>query len=206
MDKYDKEFAPACDRNSQVILDVLREILGSARSVLEIGSGTGQHAAFFARALPHLILTPSDRPGHLDSIHAWRHEAQLDNLQAPLVIDLLDEQCRLPVVDAILCINTIHIMAWEGTQRLLRMAGQYLRPGGILYVYGPYRYADRPLEPSNESFDQWLKDRDPASGIRDFEAVDSLACLAGLDLQGDIAMPANNRSIWWRKPIQDSSG
>ena len=197
--KYQKEYAPACERNSQVILNVLRDILARARTVLEIGSGTGQHAAFFARELPHLDYTPSDRPGHLASIHAWREDAQLQNLQPPLEVDLLDDACQLPPVDAILCINTVHIVAWRGTERLFQLATDTLPEAGVLYVYGPYRYPDRALEPSNESFDQWLKARDPASGIRDFEAVDRQAGQAGMQLAGDIAMPANNRSIWWRK-------
>ena len=197
---YKKEYAPACDRNCRVILDVLREILARSETVLEVGSGTGQHAVYFADHLPHVRLTPSDRPGHLDSIRAWSGEAQLDNLRPPVELDLLDDVLDTGTFDAMLCINTIHIVAWEGTERLFRLAADRLSAGGILYVYGPYRYADRPLEPSNESFDEWLRARDPDSGVRDFDAVNQLAVQAGLELQGDIAMPANNRSIWWRKP------
>jgi cyclopropane fatty-acyl-phospholipid synthase-like methyltransferase len=197
-----KEFAPACDRNSQVILDVLKPILTRSRGVLEIGSGTGQHAVCFAEGLPHLQWQPGNKES-LDSINAWREDAQLKNLSSAISLDLLaldDEQISgLPEVDAIVCINTIHIMAWQGTENLFELAGDVLPVGGLVYVYGPYRYSDRPLEPSNENFDLWLKDRDSLSGIRDFDQVDSLAKKAGFELQADVEMPANNRSIWWQK-------
>lgn len=196
---YKKEFAPACDRNSRVILDVLCNILSRTESVLEIGSGTGQHAVYFARHLPHLRWIPSDRPGQLDSIRAWSLDARLSNLMPPEEVDLLDDETEINPVDAMVCINTIHIVAWQGTARLFQLVAENLLAGGIMYVYGPYRYADQLLAPSNESFDEWLKVRDPVSGVRDFEAVNQLAIEAGLELQGDIAMPANNRSIWWQK-------
>ncbi|GBE08405.1 MAG TPA: DUF938 domain-containing protein [Gammaproteobacteria bacterium] len=198
-----KEYAPSCDRNSRVILDVLKPVLACSRCVLEIGSGTGQHAVYFAEGLPHLQWQPSNKES-LGSINAWREESQLQNISPAMSLDLLspvDEQLTsLTGVDAMVCINTIHIMAWQGTEKLFELASEILPIGGVIYVYGPYRYSEYPLEQSNESFDLWLKDRDPASGIRDFDQVDSLAKRAGFELQGDIAMPANNRSIWWVKP------
>ena len=197
-----KEYAPACERNSQVILNVLQRILAHSRTVLEIGSGTGQHAVFFANGLPHLQWQPTNKES-LESINAWRGEAEFENVLPAKSMDLLagtDHQyLRLPEIDAIVCINTVHIMAWQGTEKLFELAASAIPPGGLLYLYGPYRYADRPLEPSNENFDLWLKERDPLSGIRDFEAVNRLAGLAGFELQEDLAMPANNRSIWWSK-------
>jgi cyclopropane fatty-acyl-phospholipid synthase-like methyltransferase len=197
-----KEFAPACDRNSQVILDVLKPILARAHSVLEIGSGTGQHAVCFAEGLPHLQWQPSNKES-LGSIKAWSVESQLKNISPAISLNLLalDEQqlSRLPEVDAIVCINTIHIMAWQGTEGLFELANEILPVGGVVYVYGPYRYSDQPLEASNENFDLWLKGRDALSGIRDFDQIDNLAKKAGFKLQADIAMPANNRSIWWKK-------
>ena len=197
-----KEYAPACERNSQVILNVLQRILAQSRSVLEIGSGTGQHAVFFANGLPHLQWQPTNKES-LDSINAWRQEAEFANVSPARSVDLLDDPVvqftELPEVDAIVCINTVHIMAWQGTEKLFELAASAIPPGGVLYLYGPYRYSDRPLEPSNENFDLWLKERDPLSGIRDFEAVNRLAELAGFELQQDLAMPANNRSIWWLK-------
>ena len=200
--KIMKEYAPACDRNSQVILDVLKPILAHSRCVLEIGSGTGQHAVCFAEGLPHLQWQTSNKDS-LESINAWRAESRLKNLSPAISVDLLalDDELilGLPEIDAIVCINTIHIMAWQGTEKLFELAAEMLPTGGVIYVYGPYRYSDRPMEPSNENFDLWLKDRDPDSGIRDFDQVDRLAKQTGFELQGDIAVPANNRSIWWQK-------
>lgn len=198
-----KEYAPSCDRNSQVILDVLKPILAHSSCVLEIGSGTGQHAVYFAEGLPHLQWQPSNKES-LGSINAWREESQLQNISPAMSLDLLspiDEQLTsLTGVDAMVCINTIHIMAWQGSEKLFELAGEILPVGGVIYVYGPYRYSEQPLESSNESFDLWLKNRDPVSGVRDFDAVTSLAKQSGFELQEDIAMPANNRSIWWVKP------
>jgi len=159
---------------------------------------------YFAEGLPHLQWQPSNKES-LGSINAWREESQLQNISPAMSLDLLspvDEQfSSLTGVDAMVCINTIHIMAWQGTEKLFELASEILPIGGVIYVYGPYRYrySEQPLEPSNESFDLWLKSRDPVSGIRDFDVVNHLAKQAGFELQGDIAMPANNRSIWWQK-------
>ena len=194
-----KQYSAPFERNREPISGILDEILPSTGSVLEIGSGTGQHAVWFAARFPDLQWQATDRAESLSSIEAWRAEAGLPNLAAPVELDLLHESWPASRVDVVMCINTIHIVAWAGVERLFAGAGRVLVPGGLLFVYGPYRYADRPLEPSNEEFDRWLKDRDPESGIRDFEAVDALARNAGLELEGDRGMPANNRSIWWRK-------
>ena len=197
-----KQYAPACERNSEAILDVLQRILAQSRSVLEIGSGTGQHAVFFANGLQHLQWQPTNKES-LDSINAWRREAELENVLPAQSMDLLAgtdlQDLRLPEIDTIVCINTVHIMPWQGTEKLFELAASAIPSGGVLYLYGPYRYADRTLEPSNENFDLWLKERDPLSGIRDFEAVNRLAEMAGFELREDLAMPANNRSIWWSK-------
>ena len=194
-----KQFAPACERNKDQILTVLKEVLPSSGMVLEIGSGTGQHAAYFATHFPHLIWQPTDLSENFPSINAWREEAGLPNLREPLELDLLAERRPVNSAQAIVCINTIHIVAWNGVENLFAVAGRVLPSGGVMYVYGAYRYADRPLEPSNEQFDRWLKARDPVSGVRDFKAVNALAVKNGLVLAGDRAMPANNRSIWWIK-------
>ena len=192
-----KRFADACDRNQTPILEVLKEILPDAGKVLEIGSGTGQHAAYFSRSLPHLIWQPSDLAEALPSIEAWREESCAPNLDPPIVIDLLGNNEDLSRVDAIVCINVIHIVAWASVERLFNIAANVLNPKGILYFYGPYRYPDRMLEPSNVAFDRWLKEHNPVSGIRDYAAVESLAESNGFTLGGDRSMPSNNRSIWW---------
>ena len=194
-----KQMSTACERNRDPILAVLREVLPKSGLVLEIGSGSGQHAAYFAPRLPHLLWQPSDLAGTHDSIRAWAAEANARNLHAPLVLDLLAAPWPITHADAMVCINTVHIVAWAGVENLFAAAQRLLPPGGVLYVYGAYRYATRPLEPSNEEFDRWLKGRDPLSGVRDFEAVNRLAEQNGLKLAGDRAMPGNNRSIWWWK-------
>ncbi len=197
-----KQFAPSCERNKDEILQVLREVLPASGVVLEIGSGTGQHAAYFAQRLPQIIWQPTDLKPNLASIRAWCEEANLVNVRAPLELDLLSGSWPEISVDAAVCINTVHIVAWPGVENLFAGIGRILRPGGVMYVYGAYRYATRPLEPSNEEFDRWLKARDAVSGVRDFEAVNALALRHGLQLTEDRAMPGNNRSIWWTKAVR----
>jgi len=195
-----KQCSPSYERNKDVILAALQEVLPLSGTVLEIGSGPGQHAVFFAGALPGLIWQPTDLLPNLASIRAWAEDAGLCNLRAPLELDLLAEDWPIDAVDAIVCINTVHIVAWSGVEHLFAGAARVLAPGGVLYLYGAYRYATRPLEPSNEAFDAWLRARDPVSGVRDFEAVDALAQQHGLAWGGDRPMPGNNRSLWWIKP------
>lgn len=195
----DKKYAPACERNQAYILDILKQIFPGPGDVLEIGSGTGQHAAYFAAHLPHLQWQPTDLPENLPSIDAYRLEANLPNLREPEVLDLAASAHPRMRPDYIVCINTIHIVSWLLVESLFRLAGRLLEPGGVLYCYGPYRYATRDLEPSNERFDRILRLQDPESGIRLFEDVNRLAGGNGFEHQGDEAMPANNRSLWWRK-------
>lgn len=196
-----KQYSPSCERNKDLILPVLKEVLPKSGTVLEVGSGTGQHAAYFADGFPQLVWQPTELAENIPSIQAWVAEAGLPNLCAPLELDLLAGPERWPVTSAaaVVCINTVHIVAWQGVENLFAGASRVLAPGGAMYVYGAYRYTARPLEPSNENFDQWLKARDPVSGVRDFEAVNALAHQNDLVLAGDRAMPGNNRSIWWIK-------
>ena len=147
-----KRFAEACNRNQAPILAVLKEVLPDRGKVLELGSGTGQHAAYFSRFLPSLTWQPSDLADALPSIEAWRKESCAPNLDPPIVIDLLGNNEDLSRVDAIVCINVIHIVAWASVERLFDIAANVLNPKGILYFYGPYRYPDRMLEPSNVAF------------------------------------------------------
>jgi SAM-dependent methyltransferase len=194
-----KQYAESCERNKSPILEVMREILTEPGLVLEIGSGTGQHAAYFAEHLPHVHWQPTDLAENLASIRAWAADAGLPNLPPPSTLDLFADEWPVTSAQAVVCINTIHIVAWPAVEQLFVGVARTLDAGGIFYVYGPYRYRQRALEPSNEQFDHWLKVRDPASGIREFEAVNELALANGLQLAGDRAMPTNNRSLWWIK-------
>jgi len=194
-----KQFSPSCEHNKDDILPVLTAALPRSGVVLEIGSGTGQHAAYFSASLQHLVWQPTDLACNLPSIRAWCAEAGLANIRSALELDLLREHWPVSSANAVVCINTTHIVSWLGVQKLFAGVGRVLAPGGVMFVYGAYRYASRPLEPSNEEFDRWLKARDAVSGVRDFEAVNYLAAANRLQLVEDRAMPGNNRSIWWRK-------
>lgn len=194
-----KKYAPSADRNRENIRQVLSNVLTKNGTILEIGSGTGQHAAFFAKSFPEYRWIPSDLQENLDSINAWAAESGLDNISPAIELNLENKIWPVEPVDSLICINIIHIVSWRLVENLFRGAGEILTPGGILFVYGPFEYSDRPLEPSNVEFNQWLKDRDPESGIRQFDDINALAAENSLSLVGDKAMPANNRSIWWRK-------
>lgn len=194
-----KQFAPSCDRNRDPILSALSEVITAPCEVLEIGSGTGQHAVYFSEMFPYAQWQPTDVAEHLPSIEAWREEAALDNVKLAVALDLNDTQWPIQQPDVVVCINTVHIVAWPLVEKLFAGVGKALSPGGALFLYGPFRYANRPLETSNEEFDVWLKTRDPGSGIRDFELIDALAQAQGLKLAEDREMPANNRSLWWIK-------
>ena len=167
--------------------------------MLEIGSGTGQHAAYLAPDFPAYQWQPTDLPQNIENINSWAAESDADNILPAIALDLAQSSWPIEQCDAIICVNTIHIVAWPLVVNLFQGASRILNPGGVMFVYGPYEYSDQPLEPSNAEFDEWLKLRDPNSGIRKFEDVNELAEQGGLTLEQDMAMPANNRSIWWRK-------
>lgn len=193
-----KPWSEACERNRAPILEVLRLAFAGATRVLEVGSGTGQHAVFFAAALPHLAWQPSDRAEHLAGIAAWRDEAGLPNLLAPLVLDV-DGEWPVAECDALFTANTLHIMSWASVEHFFRGAGRALPPGGVLAVYGPFSYGGRHTAESNARFDLFLRARDPLSGVRDFDAVCALAHSHGLAFCDDHALPANNRLLIWRR-------
>ena len=194
-----KPHAPACDRNRNPILAVLREHFGGRRDVLEIGSGTGQHAVHFAAALPWLAWQSSDRAEHLPGIRLWLEEACLPNTPDPIELDV-----RGPwparVFDAAFTANTLHIMGWPEVEALFAGLAAVLAADATVAIYGPFSYGGTQTSDSNRDFDGWLRLRDPASGIRDVEAVDALARGIGLRLVADVAMPANNRTLVWRRP------
>jgi SAM-dependent methyltransferase len=197
----DKPFAPACERNREPILAVLRGCFADRRSVLEVGSGTGQHAVHFAAAMPWLRWQCSERAGHLPGIRAWLDEAALANTPAPLALDVARGPWPGGGFDTVFSANTLHIMGWAEVEAFFAGVGRVLagaRNGGVLAVYGPFNYAGGYTSESNREFDAWLRARDPRAGLRDFEAVDALARAAGLRLAEDVAMPANNRCLVWR--------
>jgi cyclopropane fatty-acyl-phospholipid synthase-like methyltransferase len=192
--------SPACERNRDSILAVLREHFADSRRVLEIGSGTGQHAVHFAAALPWLQWQCSDRPGHLEDVCAWLGHAGLPNTPAPLELDVADRgQWPDTRYDAAFSANTLHIMGWPQVCDFFALLGQVLEPNAKLLVYGPFNYKGQFTSPSNAAFDAQLRATHPERGIRDFEQVDALARQIGLSLQADIAMPANNRCLMWRR-------
>jgi len=194
-----KPFAESCVQNRDPILAVLREWFADRSAVLEIGSGTGQHAVYFGAALPHLRWQTADVVRHHAGILAWLNEAALPNVLPPLALDVSHTEWRSGRYDAIFSANTLHIMGWPEVEHFFAGVGAVLEPGGVLVVYGPFNTNGAFTSESNARFDAWLKARDPASGVRDFEAVDALARAHGLILQQDIAMPANNRTLVWRK-------
>lgn len=196
MNLPEKPYAPACDRNREPILAVLREHFGACRTVLEIGSGTGQHAVHFARHLPHLVWQCSDRAEMLPGIRMWLDESKLPNTPDPLLIDANLDWPTLRF-DGVFSANTLHIMSWREVEAFFARLAQVLNPGAVVAVYGPFRYAGAHTSESNAAFDQSLRAGSAQRGIRDFEAVDKLAAGAGLSLLVDHAMPANNRCLVW---------
>jgi cyclopropane fatty-acyl-phospholipid synthase-like methyltransferase len=191
--------APATTRNRDPILAVLREHFANRHHVLEIGSGTGQHAVHFAAALPQLRWQTSDLPANHPAILAWLAAAGLANVLPPLALDVADP-ASWPAqrFDAVFTANTLHIMGWPQVQALFAHLPRVLANEATVVVYGPFNVGGRFTSPSNADFDAQLRENDPRSGIRDIEAVQALAAAAGLVLVADIAMPANNRCLVWR--------
>jgi SAM-dependent methyltransferase len=195
-----RQSAPAAERNRDPILAVLRRVLPPTGLVLEIASGTGQHAAHFAAALPEIDWQPSDTtPEARASVEAWRVHTALPNLRAPLDLDVMREPWPIVAADAVVCINMIHIAPWAAAQALMAGAGRVLGAGGVLYLYGPYRRNGAHTAESNDMFDRQLKSRNPEWGVRDMEAVADLAAQQGFVLSEVVEMPANNFSVVFRK-------
>lgn len=195
----DKPFSESCVQNREPIMAVLRGLFADRSHVLEVGSGTGQHAVYFGAELTHLRWQTADVPPHHAGIRLWLAEAGLANVLPPLALDVNLTGWHSGHYDAVFSANTLHIMSWPEVEKFFEGVGEILESGGILAVYGPFNYNGAFTSESNARFDAWLKARDPASGVRDFEAVDALARAQGLHLQQDIAMPANNRTLVWRK-------
>jgi SAM-dependent methyltransferase len=192
--------APAALRNREPIAEVLNEWLPPTGLVLEVASGTGEHAAFFAERFPELVWQPSDlHPDALESIAAWRGETRLPNLRAPIVIDASSPDWPIDAADAVLNINMVHISPWPAALGLLDGAARLLPPGGPLILYGPWLKDNIPTAPSNLAFDQNLKSRDPDWGLRRVEDFAAAAGERGLHLEETRAMPANNLMLLLRR-------
>lgn len=192
--------APHVARNAGPIAEVLQGVLPERGLVLEVASGTGEHAVHFASALPRLLWQPSDpEPAALRSIEAWRAESGLFNLLPPVPLDARAAEWPVDAADAIVAINMVHISPWAATAGLMRGAGRLLAAGAPLYLYGAYRQAEVPFAPSNEAFDAWLTDQNPEWGVRDLGEVEVEAGRHGLALDRVVAMPANNLSVVFRR-------
>ena len=194
----DKPNAPSCERNRDPILEVLRTHFAGCRQVLEIGSGTGQHAVHFASAMPDLQWQCTDRSEYLPGIRLWLDEAQLPNTPAPLLLDV-NGPWPARRYDAVFSANTLHIMSWDEVELLFSRLPEVTTEQATLAIYGPFNYDGHYTSQSNAQFDDWLQERGSHMRIRDAEAVDALAEIAGFELIDDVAMPANNRLRIWRR-------
>lgn len=198
-----KPFSESCEQNKDVILDVIKPLLASRKSLLEVGSGTGQHAVYFAQAIPHIEWHTSDRSESINGIQMWLDEYRAAghalNVHSPVVLDVAQTAWPELNVDAIFTANTIHIMHWDEVETLFVRAPELLDSGGVMMIYGPFNYNGKYTSASNERFDGWLKSRDSKSGIKDFSDIDKLATENGLQFLTDYEMPANNRILCWQK-------
>jgi hypothetical protein len=195
-----RQYASHTERNRQPILDILRGVLPPTGTVLEIASGSGEHVVFFASQLPALRFQPSDpNPAAVTSVDAWAQATGTPNLLPCLQLDVTASEWPVPALDAVLCINMIHIAPWQAAMGLFQGAARHLASGQPLYLYGPYRRAGVPTAPSNEAFDASLRERNPAWALRDLEAVTGLAEASGFSAPDVTEMPANNLSLVFRR-------
>ena len=198
-----KPFSESCEQNKAAILKTIKPILSSHNSVLEIGSGTGQHALYFSQHMPHLQWYTSDRFEALNGIQMWLDEFQseggLNNVHSPVSLDVTQSQWPDMNVDAVFTANTLHIMSWYEVQMFYERVPEILNADGLLLAYGPFNYHGQYTSDSNQRFDGWLKARDPDSGIKDFSELNDLALKNGLKILADHEMPANNRILLWQK-------
>ena len=194
-----KPFSESCVQNQQPILEVLLPLLKEKERLLEIGSGTGQHAAFFAKYMPHLVWQTSDQDIYHEGIKLWLDEANMENTLLPLSLNVSSDQWPVTTFDTIFSANAVHIMSWENVVDYFKHACPILESKGYFILYGPFNYNGEYTSESNARFDQWLKNNDPKSCIKDFEKINELAESGGMKLIDDITMPANNRILVWQK-------
>ena len=192
---HNKPYSESCDQNREPILAVIAPILADSSSLLEIGSGTGQHAVYFAGHLPKIRWQTSDRADSLTGIRMWLDDSNPGNVLDPLELDVCQNHWPGQTYDAIFTANTLHIMGDDEMQCFFTGLGQVVRPGADILIYGPFNYQGQYTSGSNQQFDQWLKSRDRRSGIKNFEDVCALAEEQGIGLVHDYAMPANNRLL-----------
>jgi len=192
-----KSFCQSCENNKEPLLAILKPLLGTRQALLEIGSGSGQHAAFFAARLPKLQWQSSDIAAHHASIEAWIDG--IDNALAPISLDVDGDDWPRRQYDGAFSANTAHIMHWPSVVHMFKGVAGILQPGGVFALYGPFNYANAYTSPGNECFDRSLRATDTGMGIRDFEVIAELADSVGLRLLADHAMPANNRTLVWQR-------
>lgn len=197
MNLANKPFSEACERNKSPILEAIRPLLTQTQSVLEIGSGTGQHAVHFASQLPHLTWYASDQVHYHAGLQLWLTEAHLPNLKGPLTLNVSQAQWPDLAVDAVFSANTLHIMGWAEAAALLQGVAQLLPSGGQLLVYGPFNHKGQYTSPGNANLDQWVKENFPAGGIKDLAEIQDLASQKGFDWVQTTPMPANNQLLHW---------
>lgn len=193
-----KPYSAACANNSDAILNKLSRLLIKTQSVLEIGSGTGQHAVHFASNLKHLSWQTSDRIDNHQGINAWVSEAHLKNLLSPIAFDVTQNEMLNRSYDAIFMANTLHIMSWPVVQQCIEKSATILNPNALLIVYGPFNYQGKFSSESNQQFDLHLKETNSERGIRDFEKINQLAINQGFTFKEDNKMPANNQLLVWQ--------
>ena len=198
-----KPYSSACDNNQQAIFSVIEGVFKNCRNILEIGSGTGQHAVYFAKKMPHLVWRTSDLVENHQGILAWLGEAELNNVIEPIELDVSDSGWSIAKTDAVFSANAVHIMSWEAVKSMIIGIGELLEDEGLMVLYGPFNYNNAFTSESNAHFDVRLKQRDPESGIRNFEDIEEIANASGLYLQNDYEMPANNRILCWKKIINN---
>lgn len=195
----EKPFAPSCERNRGPILNVLTRFLNDRKRVLEVGSGTGQHAVHFAPQFPNLTWVTSDVVDNHPGIETWLKEANLKNIEGPIPFKLGEDSFPTSDVDAIFTANTFHIMAWEDVEELISLSGANLKPKSLFIVYGPFKYNNEFTSDSNLEFHMSLMDRNPKMGIRDFHKVNEQFEKRGFRFLEDIPMPANNQTLVFEK-------
>ena len=199
----DKPFSQACENNKRPILQQIEQIFTAPMTVWEIDSGTGQHGCFFAQNLPHTIWQPTDLLENLAGISQWVKQSSLTNINAPLALDVREKGWPETGIEGIFTANTLHIMSWEVVSEFFEKLNVNLKVGAAVVIYGPFNFNNQYSSESNARFDQWLKLRNPRSGIRHFEDIVSLAANAGMVLMKKVSMPANNQLLVFQKQTQN---